>query len=528
MEDRGDRMGWKKAALGLLLSLAVALLFMLPRLERTKLHPLHDVGFNLAVLAQLDHCGGVGEYLETAARNRPQRFYPAYWVGQHLLWRLGGRSLDLFIPANLVMLALLFFVAALLAMQLGGYHWFAILVLAAAPGMVENCHTIMKQELPLALSQALLLLCLLPLAGREPLPRSRFLLCTGGAVATSLFAGLLKETAAIAGLALLAWWVWVRLFARHLRPPRPRTITLLLLALLSLALGVAAFLLREPGEYTGAVSFSPGVLLSVAGAYLQRLWLWALLAILAGTMLYLRHRGEEKGGPVLLAVILCGGWLAGYLPWQTTQVRYLLPGFVLLAPLAAGALGRDLEFWKGQVHRLRLPAYLLLALVLLLLFQALGAHRAESAARLMADRSVRFLRHWLDRRPKGARVLVMLPEDEPIQELRAQMAALHGRGDLVIEPLLKGRGFEAWKKGLLELKASPPADCPIILPFVQGLPEHADRVFPLDEDLHSAVLEGTLKSLLGPALVEVKRFPADKRLPLAAGFKIFRYNANGK
>src|SRR5690606_37769095 len=87
--------------------LMIAAIVLAPRLLGPVLFPLHDIGFNLETLADLDRVATPWDYLETAARHRPERFFPAYWLGQHVLWRLGGRTLALLPLGNLVLLAAL-------------------------------------------------------------------------------------------------------------------------------------------------------------------------------------------------------------------------------------------------------------------------------------------------------------------------------------------------------------------------------------------------------------------------------------
>lgn len=489
--------------------LMIAAIVLAPRLLGPVLFPLHDIGFNLETLADLDRVATPWEYLETAARHRPERFFPAYWLGQHMLWRLGGRSLALLPLGNLVLLAALLWAVGRLARRVGGHPAVAMVLLLASPGMVENSHTFMKQELPLAAAQAFLALLLLE---SEKRPGIR---TWGGAFLLLCFSGLLKETACLAGIALILWTAWCRIDggARLARPG-----VHLLLALAALGLGVAAFLGRRPGPYTQAFSFSLPRLLEIAGTYARTLWPWLLYLPGAAVLLLAapgsRDRGERQA--LRLVALLLAGWTAIYLFWATTQIRYFLPAFAFLAPLGAAAWARCGD------RRPRAAAGAALFLMGLMVSLPTAVERAlvESGTRLAADRALAELRGWMGGLPPGERLVFLLNEDEPIQELRAQMAHVHGRPDLRLEPALTGRSLGEWARSLAALGREVEPGQAILVPFSAGLPAYADRAFVVD-DFWSNGLADAERLLLGENTRLEMRFE-ERWGPARAGFRLLR------
>ncbi len=460
----------------LLGAFALAALFLLPRLASPPAYPLHDVGFNLHVLENLDRASSPAAWLEEASRLRPERFYPLYWGYQHLLWRLGGRSLALFFPANILLLGLLLMGAGRLAARLGGPPWLAWIFLLASPGLVENVHTIMKQELPLACLEVWAWWALLSRKGVS-------------ALVLLLLAGLMKETALFAAPAFFL------VFAFHLFS-RPRKTDLLFLAAggAALGLGILALLARRPGPYTQAFSLSPEGMARTFLFYLKREG--PLFLFLPGAILLwggnLRRSPVERKEILLGTTLLFLFWSGGYLPWQLPQVRYLLPAFAFLAPLSAAAWGQR----RGAGLPGRTGAALFLAGVAVSLPWA--AYRAfrEGRARLAADQAVSRALEFAGSLPRRSALYLLLPEDEPLLEFRFRLSLQEGRPDISVHPALEGKKPAQWVGGLVKLAKNPPAGNPLLVPFAKGLPSFADRVFPVSSEW-SAALEQAVGKILG-------------------------------
>ncbi len=489
-----------------LAALVLALGFLLPRLLSPPAFPLHDVGFNLHVLERLDAAPGPTAWLEEASRLRPERFYPLYWGIQHLLWRLGGRSLALFFPANLLLLALLLLGVGRLAARLGGKPWLAWFFLLASPGLVENVHTIMKQELLLA--------CLEVWAWWALLSRKGLL-----AMVFLLAAGLLKETALFAAPAFLLLFAYqARSHGRRPDPLLPAG------AALAAAVGVLALLARRPGPYTQAFSLSPGGMARALLHYLGEegpLFLFLPGAFLLWTGGFRRLPAKRKES-LLGTTLLFLFWAGGYLPWQLPQVRYLLPAFAFLAPLSASAWERRTPVTPWS----RTGAVLFLAGAAVSFPWAASRVFREARDRLLADQAVSQALAFSARLPEGGKVYLLLPEDEPLLEFRFRLSLQEKRPDLSVLPALSGRKPGEWIQGLQSLAQVPPAGALLLVPSARGLPSFADRVFPVSADW-SATLEQAVRTILGfvaRPVAELGTFRGDFR----AGFKVHRFQGPPK
>ncbi len=482
-------------------ALALAFLFLWPRLSGAEAHPLHDLGFNLHVLERLDAAPDPAAWIQEASRLRPERFYPLYWAYQHLLWRLGGRSLDLFFWGNLLLLALLLLGTGRLAARLGGRAWLAWVFLLASPGLLENAHTLMKQELLLAVLEIWAYLALL----------SRRWIST---LLLLFLAGLLKETALFTAPALLILCGYQYSLGR-------RRIALLsaAAALLVLALGVLAILARTPGPYTRAFTFSPGGILHTFSFYLRREG--PLFLFLPGAALLwggaLPDLERERRTAFLGALLLFLFWAGGYLPWKLPQVRYLLPAFTFLAPLSAAAWSLP----RGRGFPSRAGALLFLAGALVSLPWAVSREYREGEARLKADRAVSRALAFAARLPAGTALRVLLPEDEPLLEFRFRLALQEKRPDITVLPALVGKDPARWITGLKELARTPPEGDLLLVPVARGLPTFADRVFPVTEEW-SATLEQAVKTLLGFVAVPAARL-GSFREGFQVGFLVYRF-----
>ena len=497
--SRAWKTPWGQAAA----ALALAFLFLLPRLASPPAFPLHDVGFNLHVLEKLDAAPTPATWLEEASRLRPERFYPLYWGIQHVLWRLGGRSLVLFFWANLLLLALLLWGSGRLAARLGGRPWLAWVFLLASPGLLENTHTIMKQELPLA--------CL------EILAWSAFLSRRGiTALALLALAGLLKETALFTGPALLIFVALQRFSSNKKLDLFPAAG-----GLLALGLGILALLSRRPGPYTGAFSLSPSGIAAALLFYLKRegvlfLFLPGALLLWAGGFSNLQ-RGRR--GVLLGTLLLFLFWAGGYLPWRLPQVRYLLVAFAFLAPLSAAAWERRNA--AGPFRRA--GALIFLAGALISLPWAASREYREGRARLLADRAVSQAMSFARELPRDGTLRILLPEDEPLLEFRFRVHLLEGRPDLRVLPALSGYEPGKWVAGLKSLARKPPSGEPLLVPFAKGIPPFADRVFPVTEDW-SAALHQAVRRILGFVGLPAGKLGAFQDA-FKVGFEVLRFQA---
>ncbi len=490
--------GLRRELLG---AFALAFLLMLPRLASPPAFPLHDVGFNLRVLESLDRTSSPAAWVEEGSRLRPERFYPLYWGYQHLLWRLGGRSLDLFFPANFLLLALLLLGAGRLTSLLGGPPWLAWIFLLASPGLVENVHTIMKQELLLA--------CLEVWAWWALLSRRRT-----SALVLLVLAGLLKETALFTAPALLLVFAAQHFYRR--RRPDP---FLPAAAALALGLGILALLSRRPGPYTQALSLSPAGMARTLLFYVRREG--PLFLFLPGAFLLwgggFRRLPAERKDALLGTALLFLCWAGGYLPWGLPQVRYLLPAFSFLAPLSAAAWAqRKRAGAPGKAGAVLFAAGLAVSLPWAG-FRALG----EGKARLLADQAVSRALAFAGTLPKGETLYLLLPEDEPLLEFRWRLSLQKRRPDIQVRPALKGKKPDQWVGGLAELAGNPPKRKPLLAPFAKGLPPYADRVFPVT-DPWSAALEQAVKTILGFVTRPVKTL-GTVRENFQVGFRVLRF-----
>ncbi len=461
-----------------LFSILLALGVVSHRLFHPLAFPLHDVGFNLRVMERLDEAGTLEKWVRVTREMRGERFYPMYWAYQQVLWTLGGRTLRFFWPFNIFLLFLLVLGIEAITRELGGIPFIGSILFITLPGAVENCVTIMKQELPLAVAEVWAVYFIIKDPKRWSIGAACFLL---------LLAGLLKETAVVSGMSLVVWG-FILYFRRE---PFPKLKRVVFLASIPIFIGMIGFFSREKGLYTQAFKISITNFFNTGWLYLERIWPLFLLTpgVLITFFSNSRHgKPIAKPDSVLLLALMSASWMCIYFFWGLCQPRYLFVSFAFLCPLVSFTFSLG---GAGRLPRLILLLGFMACLGILAWFSWNEIH-----ARYYSDIVVEKTRKWIARQPRGTRCYFLFPETEVLEEMRDQVHFFENARDVKVVPALHGLTFRSWYRSLKLMALEPPLGMPFLVPYGKGIPRYMDRVFPVN-DKWSEALDSAVKGLFG-------------------------------
>lgn len=339
-----------------ILPLALVVLIMLPRLISPQFGLLDD-GAMLAEVRQI-LSGDLGMSHDLQAG----RFRPLYWGYFTLIYALAGPApLWFFLAQTCVFLALVKEIQVL--MKLWGakplQRLVTSLVFVLAVPIIENFYTLSKGE-PLQL--VFLLLALIGFEKLTAADRTRLQWMQAAFISLSIFAAMLVKETTLVMVPIAVLWAGASFFHQKQRTQdlrRHRRIQWLFLGAVLLGI-LAAMGLRAlwsttslaGGTYTERYDFSVQSLLGKTARWATMYaYYFHFLLPLGLLTLILFIQGRQNFGDtrqrLLDWLIWCLAWAAALLPWEFTEVYYLLP-FSLGAAILMGWLS---PLWIRAVQR---------------------------------------------------------------------------------------------------------------------------------------------------------------------------------
>lgn len=330
--------------LSLALPWVLAVLIMSPRLISPQFGLLDDGAMLAEVRQILSGDLSMGHDLQAG------RFRPLYWGYFTLVYSLTGPSPFWFYFSQTFLLLILVIGIQVLMKKIGAKPWqglVASLFFLLSVPIIENFYTLSKGE-PLQL--VFLLLALIGFEGLKSNESGKSRVWRGAAIFFSILAAMLVKETTLALLPIAVVWAGLAAFPRENVSKKGKWAALIFLAAVLLGI-LAAFGLRAlwgtptlaGGTYTERYDFS---LMSL----LNRLARWAtlyafyyhFLVPLAILTLILVLRANLTRWPfrdqLFNWLIWIAGWVTALIPWEFTEVYYLLPfslGIAILAGLMA-------------------------------------------------------------------------------------------------------------------------------------------------------------------------------------------------
>jgi len=451
-----------------ILPLVLAILIMAPRLASPQFGLLDDGAMQAEVHQILSGDFSMGHDLHAG------RFRPLYWGYFTLIYSLAGPNPLWFFISQTCLLWILVLEIQVLIKKMGAKPWqrlTASLVFLLSVPIIENFYTLSKGE-PLQL--VFLLLALIGLEGlKQKSSNARSWQLGIGIFFSTLAAMLVKETT-LALLPIAALWAGLATFPMNRKPKREKWTGLIFLGAVLLGI-LAAFGLRAlwdtptlaGGTYTERYDFS---LMSLLNRLARWVTLYAfyyhfLVPLGLLTLILILKRGRYRwstDAQLINWLIWIAGWVAALIPWEFTEVYYLLP-FSLGVAILSGLLAPIwLQIFKRQPAHGWFPKALF-SLAIGMFLMTLPNITTHARTQLTIDRvNQNMLRSVQNITPPNGDVLIgMENPTEYVVNIERFLLDRYSRSDIQYEYVsLETLGvLHHYSRGIL------------VLPFVRNLPD---------------------------------------------------------
>lgn len=451
-----------------LLPLAIVILIMVPRLASPQFGLLDD-GAMLAEVRQI-----LSGNLSMSHDLQAGRFRPLYWGYFTLIYSLAGPNPFWFYFSQTCLLLILVVEIQVLIKKMGMKAWqglVASLVFLLSVPIIENFYTLSKGE------PAQLVFLLLALIVFEDMKANQDIACQfwqGASVFFSILAAMLVKETTLALLGIAALWAGIDALRKKISFRNGKWASLIFLGAVLLGI-LAAFGLRAlwgtpsitGGTYTGRYDFS---LMPLLNRLTRWLTLYAFyfhyllpLTVLTLILIWQTDRLQWSQGDALIYwLIWIAAWVAVLIPWEFTEVYYLLP-FSLGIAILIGTLAPQ---WIKAFKRKNARGWFkktLLGLSFALFLMTLTNFTTHARTQLIIDRiNQKMLYSVQNITPQNGDVLIGIENPtEYVVNIERFLLDRYGRADIQYDYVsLETLGvLHHFSKGIL------------VLPYVRNLPD---------------------------------------------------------
>ena len=376
------------------------------------------------------------------------RFRPIYWLYYATLYRLAGENPLCFFIGNAILLIISIYLLFRLVDLLTGnitQAWIAAALFFSSGSIIENVYTLSKPEL-LQVTFLLMSVLSVVLSVNDDRPNRRI----GWKVISILsivLACLTKETALILFPISVLWFILAWLRIKLVSSGRDCLYQIAKAFLVSSCIGSLAYLIMRSFYlpfglvsmgYSSQYNFDISYILTISRIWLDLL-LWDFLYIvplsIPALLILLRKSRTTSYSMIFPALIWMFIWVAIYIPWQFTQVYYLLP-FALGASVLTSVLVQiNLEEIRGISSRSRVIGLCCLSLAIVIFVLTIPNNVTNARLQLAVDASNNdMLNYVLGDFSQNAVVVMNIQEiNEYVRQFPPLVNQLRGRPDLAIK-----------------------------------------------------------------------------------------------